>query len=266
MSSAPVKHILAVALLLGAVALLAFAFHSRRSTAPMSFKKDAGHWDRKAHSAEPRSRSEALAKLRHYPSPQTVQTFVRALADPDPPVVAQAARGLARHPDQPKVRKEALTPLMQHLERDPKQVSTTVKFAVIKALQEVGDPRALNALKNQVVAENSVAADAAWAIGRLRDGKTGRIPPAAEDALIAYLFSPIPKIRQGAILGLQTGGTERALAELKRLAADPFHGIPREYLKSPIAEIGLPKPEMIAGPCREAIKAIEARLKKPEKN
>jgi len=248
------KVVLAAGLLAAAGVLCFVAYRSQTKEEYTPPVLGVEHWARKArHSQDVRARCAAIPRLGRSKAPQAVSALLELLSSPQAPVAEASARWLGKRRE-----KRAVMPLVKQLERK----SSIVRFATIKALQRIGDPRALEGLKSQVVRKNRLAADAAWAIGKLKDAKTGRIPRAAEDALIAYLSSPVPKIRLGALYGLRDGGTERALPALKKLAADPFGGIDPDILKTPTAEGRKATPDIIRGPCIEAIRAIETRAKK----
>jgi hypothetical protein len=254
MGSETTKVLLAGVLLVASVAATVFALRGCRPESYRPPARGVEHWERKAkHAGEVRTRCVAVQELSKSPAPQAVPVLLETLTDKSAPVAAASARALGERRE-----RRAVVPLTKQLERK----STIVKFATIKALQDIGDPRALEGLKSQVTRENALAADAAWAIGRLKDPRTGRLPKQAEDTLIKFLASPIPKIRLGAIYGLRDGGTAQALPALRKLARDPFDGILPEILARPVPEMGKPKPILLGGPCREAIRAIEARTSK----
>lgn len=247
-------------LVAAAAVFFTYVLRGRKDEAYRPETLGAEHWARKVDHPDTKTRCEALATLSQSPSAETVAIFVRKLDDPSPPVVAAAARALASHPEKSLVARKAVMPLMKKLD-DPENTPTMIEFAAIKALEKIGDPRALPALRKHVTARNPLAADAAWAIAGLKDPRTGRIPAEAEDALIEYLGSQRPRIVLGAIFGLRDAGTERALGALRKLAAAPFANFPKALLNRTLPEFGKPQPAMIGNPCREAIKAIQARTK-----
>ena len=261
MSSDTTKRIVAIVLTVLAVGLCIYVLWGRKTRTYTEAPRDSDYWIRKADHPDVRTECQALAKLGRMKDPAVVPVLIEKLEKGRPAASAQAARGLALHgKGQKAVADKALPALTKQLERE----STIVKFAVVKALRDIGDPRSLPGLQGQVRTNSVVAADAAWAIGRLKDGKTGGIPRAAEDALIGYLSSPIPRIRLGALLGLRDGGTRRALPALETLKADPLGGLDHKFISTPIVEGRVAEPDWIGRPCREAIKAIRARMKKTE--
>ena len=218
----------------------------------------ADHVREALHGDEARSRLESIAALGKSEDPLARTTLEKVLeqADAPAPVVAAAARALGRRKDPRSVRAIA-----KRLE-DPAAESVMVKAAAIRALERIGHPGAFDALRKQVTPQNPVAADAVWAMGRLRDPETGRLPPGVEGQLIAYLAHPIPKVRMQAIDGLRAGGTERALPELEELLKKPLNGIRSDIRDRPLPDWDGPKSELIAAPCRRAIEAIRQRLGK----
>lgn len=251
MGSEQRKMMLAGALAAAAAAVCVYAFvgRSREKYAPLvPGPKD---YARKAYHEEVRTQCEAVDRLAETRAPEAMPVLLDRLQNGTDEVAATSARWLGTYGDRASVQ-----PLAKQLETRP----TLVKFAVVKALEKIADPEALTALKAQVTEQSGVAADSALAIGRLKDPKTGAIPAAAEDALIEYLLSPIPKIRMGAILGLRDGGTARAPEPLRRLAADPLKGIAPAILARPVDEGRMATPEILGSPCAEAIRAIEQRL------
>jgi len=252
MASQTPKVALAAGLLVAAGALCFFAYRSQTKEEYAPPALGVEHWERKAkHSQDLRARCAAVPEIAKSEDPRAVPVLLETLKSKEPEVAEAAARWLGKRRE-----KKAVEPLVKQLERK----STIVKFATIKALQRIGDPRALEGLKSQVTRENGLAADAAWAIGKLKD-PAGRIPQQAEDALIGYLSSPVPKICLGAIYGLRDGGTERALPALEKIAADPLGGLDKELISQPVMEGRTAEPEWIGRPCREAVKAIRARTK-----
>ena len=248
------NSLVAVCLLLAAVGLLGYAFWARSRDQYTPRLLGPTHYERKAFHEEPRTQCESIELLARTEGVRALPTLLEKLQSTQDEVVAVTARCLAQYGG-----KQAVQPLAAQLQRN----STIVKFAVVKALETIADPAALSALKSQVTPESPVASDAAWAIGRLKDPATGRIPREAEDALISYLNSPMPRVRMGAILGLADGGTERALQPLRQLAADPLKGLDPDILSRPAAEGRPPDPSILANPCGQAIRAIEQRLTKP---
>ena len=253
MASGGLKQTVAVICFLAAVVLLVAAFRGLQRDEYRPRPRGLQHWGRQAEeSKDTREACLAVTEIGRSRSPQAREKLVGLLENKRAPVAAAAARELGRRGE-----KEALGPLVRQLKRP----EPTVRFATIKALQDIGDVSATGALKAHAHVENPFGADAAWALGRLKDAKTGKIPTAAEDALIDLLASNSPRIRLGAIYGLKDGGTKRALRPLERLAADPFRGFSKELISKPVVERGLPQAGWVAGPCRDAIKAIRAREK-----
>ena len=257
------KSPLAVLILALSVAALISALQSGRRPSYQEVELGTEHQARLArHGDEPRERVQsciALGSPKDTPKEDELArlTLKETVLDREAPptVVAAAARSLGRRRDP-----AALAAITQRLE-DPSAEPTMVKFAAIRAVGDIGDPKGFDALARQVTTENSVAADAAWAMGRLRDTDTGRIPPHVEEKLIEYLWHPAPKIRIGAIYGLETGGTEKGLAALRELAKDPFHRLSQAALEVELEDgLGRPTPDLILAPCRRAIGVIEARI------
>ena len=255
-----VKTVIAGLLLLVGGVLFVLAFlgpSSARYRPPDTFRE--AHLARVAkYAPEARMRCEAIARLANTPTQGdsksdaiVVPALLQTLEDPNPSVAASAAQALGKRREP-----AAVQPLIRRLNEDRPGLLT---FSAIKALERIGDPAALETLQRVVEKAGELAPDAALAIGRLRDRRTGKIPRSAEDALIRYLSSPIPKLRQGALYGLREGGTRRALGPLKKLLAAPFAGIDPEIVNTPLPGLGLPQPSIIGEPCREAIEAIEVR-------
>jgi len=230
---------------------------SQTYRAPDTFRE--AHLARVAkYAPETRTRCEAIARLANTPTQGdgksdaiVVPALLQTLDDPNPSVAASAAQALGKRREP-----AAVQPLIRRLNENRPGLLT---FSAIKALERIGDPAALETLQRVVEKAGELAPDAALAIGRLRDRRTGKIPQSAEDALIRYLSSPIPKVRQGALYGLREGGTRRALGPLKKLLADPFAGLDPKIVGTPLPEIGLPHPSLLGEPCQEAIEAIEVR-------
>jgi HEAT repeat protein len=251
MGSETIRRCGAAVVLLLALGVFTAVMHRSRQEQYRAPVRGIAEWRRSAEgSSDVREQCQAVVQIGRSNDPAAAATLVSLLDSPHLPVVTVAARELGR-----RKATIAVEPLIRVLE----QPDPNVKFATIKALQDIGDGRAAQALRHQVRDENPFAADAAWALGRLKDAATGVIPSAAEEMLIELLESPHPRIRQGAVLGLRDGGTERALPALQKLLADPFHGFDPELLKTPVMEGELPSPEILAAPCRDAIEAIQKR-------
>ncbi|MFO7898122.1 MAG: hypothetical protein R6V58_03565 [Planctomycetota bacterium] len=257
-----IKAPLAVLVFLVAVGCLFYVVRGRRAGRYTEKELGTDHQTRVAlHGDEPRAQVEAAIELGKPKDTPEERELARATLEEvvqdkgaAAPVTAAAARSLGKMKDPRSV------PAIARRLEQPSEETTMVKFAAIKALERIADPSGFEALTRQVTADNSVATDAAWAMGELRDPDTGRIPPYVEDKLIEYLKHPAPKIRIGAIYGLEEGGTEKGLAALRELAKHPFRGIRPSILEQPLPEMGKPKPGLILAPCRRAIQAIEARI------
>lgn len=257
-----IKAPLAVLLFLAAAGCLFYVIRGRRAGGYREKELGTDHQVRVAlHGDEPRAQVESIIELSKPKEKPEERELARATLEEvvrnrevAAPVTAAAARSLGKMKDPRSV------PAIAKRLEEPSEEPTMVKFAAIKALERIGDPSGFEALTRQVTADNSVATDAAWAMGELRDPDTGRIPPYVEDKLIEYLKHPVPKIRIGAIYGLEEGGTEKGLAALRELAKHPFRGIRPSILNTALPEMGKPKPVLILAPCRRAIEAIEARI------
>jgi HEAT repeat protein len=254
------KITLAVALLVASVLGLAYVLRGRRAPSYVEPAPDVKHHVREAlHGDEPRSRIASIRALGQSSDPSARPALEQAVAQPGAPapIVAAAVRALGAKKDPRSV------PVIARRLTGPGKETTLVRFAAVRALREIGHPDALAALKAQATRDNPVAVDAIWAMGQLQDPKTRRIPPAVEEQLIAYLASPVPKIRLGAIYGLEAGGTELGLAALEGLLKDPLEGIGQKFIDQPAGE--LPKGEdarrkVIATHCTRAITALRAKL------
>ena len=279
MDSDTTKKTFAIALTVLAAGVCIYVVWGRKAGTYKEAARDNDYWTRKVDDEDPRARANAVARLQKNPTPETVDILVRKLDDEHSPVVASAARGLARHTDRERVKERALPALIEKLGH-PEDLGTPAKDGLIRAVGRigVGSPEAVVALGKHVTRDGALAADAAWAIGKLRDPATGRMPREGEDALIGYLSSDIPKIIIGAFYGLREGGsTQRSLDALERLMATlkknmetkgdrPLDGIiAAEILAVPLPEDPAPHQRKMAGllmrPCQQAIKAVRARLK-----
>lgn len=251
MPSERVKTCIAGGCVLAALGVLGWTVYSRRSGQSAGFVPTVGQALHRAQSSEdPREACTAVSEIGRSSDGEAVPVLVRLLESPREAVAAAAARELGRRREG-----SAVQMLVKQLDRaDP-----VVQFAAIKALEDIGAPAAVAGLQKIVGDLGPFAADAAWALGRLKDPATGRIPRAAENALIGYLASPVPRIRLGAVYGLKDGGTSRALPALEKLARNPFDGLHPAILAKPAVENKMPEPEWIAKPCREAMEAIESR-------
>jgi len=261
---AGVKTALALLALAGAVVLCYFAYEGLRAKAPQPEPPDLEDYARKArYGTDPRARCEAIQKVGRDASPDAVPVLLETLQDPNEYVAAASARFLGKR----RVT-EAVEPLTRQLERD----SRDLRRATIYALGDIGHPSAAKALAGQITARNPFAADAAWAMGKLRDPKTGGIPDDAEQALIELLDSSVLRIRIGAIHGLRLGARSQAAVDaLDDLKRDPKRGLDEAIFTDPRTG----KPRMIlekfpASPthitifCQWAIDAIRARMGEKE--
>jgi HEAT repeat protein len=254
LASGNIKQTVAIICFLAAVVLLVGVIRSRQSQTYRSAPRTAERWKRRAEqSKDPRERCKAVREIAASGSPGTDDILIDLLKEKDEYVAATAANALGRR-GKPK----AVEPLVEQLNHPGR----SAKFAAIAALARLGDPRAAPALEREASQNRLFAGDAAAALGRLKDAKTGGIAVAAEDALIGLLKSSSPRVRLGAILGLKQGGTARALPALEELAARPFEGLDRAAITRPVMEGQVAKPEWIAKPCRQAIGVIRERMAK----
>lgn len=134
-------------------------------------------------------------------SKAAVAPLLKALGDRDRTVRQYATRSLI------KINRPAVEPLLDHL------VSADVPAAAgaIRALGDIGDKRALDALLRQADGPNRE--EAYLALGKLRE-------PAAETALIEGLKDPAWRMRMNAAMALGPVGTARSVEPLKQTLDD----------------------------------------------
>lgn len=141
--------------------------------------------------------------------PAAVPALVKALDDRDAEVRKQATRSLI------KFNRQAVPALLTALP----QASDRAAGGMIRALGDISDPRALDALLAQVEGPNRN--DVFIALGKLRDHR-------AEKALIAGLADPDWQVRMNAAMALGPLGGPEAAKALKGTMEDDVHVV-REW-------------------------------------
>lgn len=197
-------------------------------------------------SGEVRAQCQAIAALGQARSPRALPVLLHKLKHPRANVREAAARALGHYGD-PK----AVKPLVGAL--DDKRAR--VRFSAVRALGRLADPGALPALKQRVDSGDTLAADAALAIGKLKT-------PKAESVLLKALFSPRMNVRLGAIDGLALCGTREAIAPLEKLLRNPLAGLDPAFLARADAVGETIEPIQVAGPCKRTLAAVRARAER----
>ena len=141
--------------------------------------------------------------------PAAIPALVKALDDKEFEVRKQATRSLI------KFDRQAVPALLAALP----QASTLAAGGMIRALGDISDPRALDALLGQVKGPNRN--DAFIALGKLRDHR-------AEKALIAGLADADWQVRMNAAMALGPLGGPEAAKALKGTMEDSVHVV-REW-------------------------------------
>lgn len=142
-------------------------------------------------------------------TPPAVDALLAALKDENNEVRRYATRGLI------KLNRLAVQPLLDYLAAAEGEAAA----AAIRALGDIADKRALNALLLQVNGEQR--AEAFLALGKLRD-------PRAESALIAGLEDADSQVRMNAAMALGPLGGPAAATALARTLQDDVHVV-REW-------------------------------------
>jgi HEAT repeat protein len=130
-----------------------------------------------------------------------IDPLIRALGDSEQLVRQYATRSLI------KLHLSAVEPLIAALG----QLEPVAAGGVIRALGDIGDKRALDALLQQVDGPNRI--DVYLALGKLRDSR-------AEAALIAGLSDPDWQVRMNAAMALGTVGREGSIISLQQTLED----------------------------------------------
>jgi HEAT repeat protein len=133
--------------------------------------------------------------------PATVPALVKALDDNDGEVRRHAVRALIRFGG------AAVPPLVAYLPGATPRGGT----GAVRALGDIGDPRAVEPLLAQV--NGPVRQEVFLALGKLKD-------PRAEAALVAGLADPDWKIRMNAAMALGPLGSPGAVSALKKTLED----------------------------------------------
>jgi len=225
----------------------------------------AAHWMHKAQSGEVKSQCEGVRRLKKFHSPETLELVLGKLESEHVAVRIAAASTLGAYRDSGAVRPLAAIALAD-------AEHPIARDKAIHALGQIGDPKALPALKTLLQPAKDDpqgwGLQSAVAIARLRT-------PEAQPLLIEALRSPDPWTRSGAIKGLAICGGPGAVDALRQLAERPARGLDQalyEWLFPYHATAGEPD---IHGPekaedtefralCRRAITAINARLARQE--
>jgi len=141
--------------------------------------------------------------------PAGIPALLKALDDEDGEVRKRATRSLI------KLNRAAVTPLVDYLHSAAQRGGVQA----IRALGDIADPRALEALLAQVTGENR--AEAFLALGKLKD-------PRAEQALIAGLADRDWQVRMNAAMALGPLGSPATVGPLRKTLEDEVHVV-REW-------------------------------------
>ncbi len=133
--------------------------------------------------------------------PASLPVLIGALGDDDPAVRRYVTRALI------KFNRQAVEPLLAALP----QAKGEAEAAIIRALGDIGDPRALASLLAR--SEGAHRAEVFLALGKLKD-------PAAEQALVKGLADGDWAVRMNAAMALGPLGTERSEPALRRALED----------------------------------------------
>ncbi len=133
--------------------------------------------------------------------PAAVPALLGALDDPDPEVRKLAVRSLI------KQNQAAVDPLIALLDK----ANPTAAAGAVRALGDIADPRALEALLAQ--AEGGARVEAILALGKLKNSR-------AESILLAALVDSDERIRMHAAMALGPLGTAAAVSPLRSALAD----------------------------------------------
>ena len=130
-----------------------------------------------------------------------IEPLIQALGDSEELVRQYATRSLI------KLHRSAVEPLIDSLDN----LGPVAAGGVIRALGDIGDKRALDALLQLVDGPNRI--DVYLALGKLRDSR-------AEAVLIAGLSDPDWQVRMNAAMALGTVGKERSIVSLQQTLED----------------------------------------------
>lgn len=133
--------------------------------------------------------------------PQGIPALLAALDDEDAEVRKYATRSLI------KLNQAAVSPLLAYLE----QASPRGEAAAVRALGDIGDRRALDALLARVSGPNR--SDVLLALGKLKD-------PRAEAALVSGLADSGWRVRMNAAMALGPLGSPAAVPSLEKTLED----------------------------------------------